>query len=186
MADTLARNWWAMLVRGIAAIVFGAFAFLFPGAAFAALVIIFAAYALVDGIFSLVAAVRAAEAHQRWGALFFSGIFGVLIAAVTFFALQITALAIVYLIAFWALVTGVLELTAAFQLRRQLAGEIWWILAGLASIAFGILLLWRPLSGALAVVWLIGAYAIAFGIFRCGLAFRLRNHLRRVPAAALP
>jgi uncharacterized membrane protein HdeD (DUF308 family) len=77
-----------------------------------------------------------------------------------------------------------LELVAAFELRRHLPGELWWILAGLCSIAFGVFLIWDPGSGALAVIWLIGVYAIAFGIFLLGLAFRLRGHLHRMRHAA--
>ena len=105
MLHALARNWWAFLIRGIAGIVFGAIAFLYPGAAAAALVILFGAYALIDGIFAIVAAVRAAESHQRWGGLLLSGIAGIAIGVVTFVWPSITALALLYLIAAWAFVT---------------------------------------------------------------------------------
>lgn len=185
MLDVLARNWWAIAIRGIAAILFGLCAFFIPGAALWALVILFGAYALVDGIFAIVAAVRAAQSHERWAQLLFTGIFGVIVAAITWFAPGVTALALLYVIAAWAIVTGVLELVAAFELRRRLEGEFWWILAGMCSIVFGLFLIWRPGAGALAVLWLIGAYAIAFGVFLLGLALRLRRHLHRsVPAAA--
>jgi uncharacterized membrane protein HdeD (DUF308 family) len=185
MLDVLARNWWAIAIRGIAAILFGLCAFFIPGAALWALVILFGAYALVDGLFAIVAAVRAAQSHERWAQLLFTGIFGVIIAAITWFAPGVTALALLYVIAAWAIVTGVLELVAAFELRRHLEGELWWVLAGLCSIVFGLFLIWRPGAGALAVLWLIGAYAIAFGVFLLGLAFRLRRHLHRPsPAAA--
>lgn len=185
MLDVLARNWWAIAIRGIAAILFGLCAFFIPGAALWALVILFGAYSLVDGVFAIVAAVRAAQAHERWAQLLIMGVFGVIIAAITWFAPNITALALLYVIAAWAIVTGVLEVVAAFELRRQIEGEFWWVLAGLISVVFGLFLIWRPGAGALAVIWIIGVYAIAFGIFLLGLAFRLRGHLHHItPAAA--
>ena len=180
MLDILARNWWAIAIRGIAAILFGLCAFFIPGAALWAVVLIFGAYCLVDGIFAIVAAVRAAQAHERWAQLLIAGVFGMLVAAITWWAPGVTALGLLYLIAAWAVVTGVLELVAAFELRRHLPGELWWVLAGLCSIVFGLFLIWDPGTGALAVLWLIGAYAIAFGIFLLGLALRLRGHLERM------
>ena len=186
MIDVLARNWWAIAIRGIAAILFGLCAFFIPGAALWALVILFGAYCLVDGVFAIVAALRAAQAHERWAQLLFAGIFGIFIAAITLFEPGFTALALVYIMAAWAVVTGAFELIAAFELRRQLPGEVWWLLAGLCSIVFGLFLFWQPGTGALAVLWLIGAYALAFGVFLLGLAFRLRRHLHRehTPAPA--
>jgi uncharacterized membrane protein HdeD (DUF308 family) len=185
MVDVLARNWWAILIRGIAAILFGLCAFFIPGAALWALIILFGAYCLVDGVFAIVAALRAAQAHERWGQLLFMGIVGVIVAAITLLYPGLTALALLYVIAAWAIVTGVLEILAAFELRRQISGEFWWVLAGLLSILFGLFLIWHPGAGALAVIWVIGVYAIAFGIFLIGLALRLRSHLHRVkPLAA--
>ena len=175
MLDVLSRNWWTFAVRGVAAVIFGILALAMPGIALVVLVFLFGAYAFVDGVFALIGAVREAEAHNRWAHLLFVGIFGILVGAITFFFWQITAFALLYLIAAWAVVTGILELVGAFELRRHLPGDLWWVLAGLASIAFGVLLILRPLSGALAVVWIIGIYAIVFGGFLIGLAFRLRG-----------
>ncbi len=175
MLDVLSRNWWTFAVRGVAAVLFGILALALPGIALYLLVILFGAYALVDGAFALIAAVREAEAHNRWAHLLFVGIFGILVGAITFFFWQITAFALLYLIAAWAVVTGILELVAAFELRRHLPGDLWWVLAGLVSIAFGVLLILRPLGGALAVMWIIGFYAIVFGGFLIGLAWRLRG-----------
>jgi len=184
MLDVLSRNWWTFAVRGIAAVLFGIVALAMPGIALVVLVFLFGAYALVDGVFALIGAVREAEAHNRWAHLLFVGIFGLLVGAITFFFWQITAFALLYLIAAWAVVTGILELVGAFELRRHLPGDLWWVLAGLASIAFGVLLILRPLSGALAVIWIIGLYAIIFGGFLIGLAFRLRGLKRN--AVAVP
>ena len=185
MADVLARNWWAILIRGIAAILFGICAFFIPGAALWALILLFGAYCLVDGVFAIVAAVRAAQTRERWGQLLFRGIVGIVVAAITWFDPWLTAFALLYLIAAWAIVTGVLEIAAAFQLRRQITGEIWWVLAGLLSIVFGLFLFWQPRAGALAVLWVIAIYAVVFGIFLVGLSFRLRGHLQGMrPAGA--
>jgi len=168
MLDVLERNWWTFAVRGIAAVIFGVLALAMPGIALGA-------YCLADGVFALIGAAREAEAHNRWAHLLFVGIFGILVGAITFFFWQITAFALLYLVAAWAIVTGILELVGAFELRRHLPGELWWMLAGLVSIAFGVLLIERPLNGALAVVWIIGIYAIIFGGFLIGLALRLRG-----------
>jgi uncharacterized membrane protein HdeD (DUF308 family) len=176
MVDVLARNWWAVALRGIAAILFGLFAFFYPGVTLFALVIVFGAYALVDGVFALVSAVRAAESHQRWGQLLLVGICGILAAAVVWFYPGLAALSLLFVIAAWAIVTGVLEVAASFQLRQYMKDWWWWLIAGLASIVFGVLLFWRPGAGALAVLWIIGTYAIAFGIFLLGLAWRLHEH----------
>ena len=177
MVDVLSRNWWTFLIRGIAAVIFGILALAMPGIALVVLVLLFGAYALVDGVFALIGAVRAAEAHERWAHLLFVGIFGVLVGVITFFFWQITAFALLYLIAAWAVVTGILELVGSFELRRYMPGEFWWMLAGLVSIAFGVLLILRPGSGALAVVWIIAFYAILFGGFLIGLSLRLRSRL---------
>lgn len=184
MLDVLERNWWTFAIRGIASVIFGILALAMPGIALYVLVILFGAYCLVDGVFALIGAVREAEAHNRWAHLLFVGIFGILVGAITFFFWQITAFALLYLIAAWAVVTGILELVGAFELRRHLPGELWWVLAGLVSIAFGVLLIERPLGGALAVVWIIGVYAILFGGFLIGLALRLHG-LKRA-AATVP
>ena len=184
MVHVLARNWWALLIRGIAAFIFGVLAFLWPGATILAIGILFGAYAFVDGIFAIVAAVRAAEQHERWGALLIEGIVGIVIAAITFYDIRITLFALYITIAAWALITGVLELIAGIQLRKQIGNEIWMLLGGAASIAFGVLMIIFPLAGALAIIWLIAAYALVFGIFMMALAFKLRGHANTSSAPA--
>lgn len=186
MLDVLVRNWWVMALRGVAALLFGLFAFAFPGATLFALIIVFGAYALIDGIFAIVAAVQAMRRHDAWLWLLLVGICGVLAAGVAWLYPGLAALGLLYVIAFWAIVTGVFELMAAVQLRRNLPGEWWWVLAGFCSILFGALLLWHPGVGALAVLWLIGTYAIAFGIFMLGVALRLRAHGQHPTGVAVP
>ncbi len=179
MLQVLARNWWALLVRGIAAILFGILAFALPGTTLFVLVMLFGAYALVDGVFALVAAVRAAEAHTRFWPLAVEGIVGSVIGLATFFYPGITAMALLFLIAAWAALTGILEIAAALQLRRELAGEIWLVVSGVLSIAFGILIVAFPGGGVLAVLWILAVYAILFGAALVALGLRLRSSLAR-------
>jgi uncharacterized membrane protein HdeD (DUF308 family) len=176
MLHTLARNWWALLIRGIAAVIFGILAFAWPHLAGLALVLLFGAYAFVDGIFALISAVRAVEGGERWVWFAVEGIVGLIIAAITLFHPVITAIALYITIAVWAILTGIFEIVAAIQLRKIIPGDWWMIIGGIASIAFGILMYIYPRSGALAVIYLIGAYAIFFGILLIGFSFRLRQH----------
>jgi len=191
MALSLARNWWALALRGAAAIVFGIIALFWPPAAVAALVAVFGAYALVDGILNLVAAVRAGRSGQRWGALVFEGIVSVLVGILTLFFPAVTALALVLFVAAWSLVTGVAEVVAAIKLRKVIEGEWLLALSGILSVAFGVLLFISPLFGAIAIAIWIGAYSVGFGALLVGLALRLRSWASRqqqpqIPAGPVP
>jgi uncharacterized membrane protein HdeD (DUF308 family) len=181
MKLALARNWWSLVLRGLAAILLGIITFAWPGITLTALVFLFGAYALLDGILSIAGAVRAAEAHERWGSLLIEGIAGILAAAVTVLLPPITALALIYVVAAWAIVTGIAEIVAAVRLRKYIAGE--WLLAlgGVASLLFGILVALVPLAGALVIALWIGAYALVFGVLLVVLGFRLRNWEKRLP-----
>lgn len=181
MVDVVARNWWMVLIRGLAAIIFGVLAFLWPGATILAIGILFGAYALIDGIFAIYATIRAAGANQRWWPFLIEGIVGILIAAITFYDVRITLFALYLTIAAWAFITGILEIVAAIQMRKVIKNEFWLILGGIASIAFGVLMLWRPLAGALAIIWIIAAYAIVFGVIMVAFSFRLRSHVTAAP-----
>lgn len=176
MVATLTRNWWMWLIRGIAAIAFGVVAWVWPAATWVTIGILFGAYAFVDGIFAIYATIRAAETQQRWWPLLLEGIVGLFIAAVTWYDVRITLFAIYYVIVVWAFLTGILEIVAAVHLRKHISNEIWLIVGGIASIAFAGLLLWFPLSGMLAVIWLVAAYAIVFGFIMIAFALRLRSH----------
>lgn len=167
------RHWWIFGLRGIAAILFGLLAFAWPGITLAVLVLLWGAYALVDGVLSLVSAFRTTQSH-RWS-LLIEGLVGIAAGIGTFIWPGLTALVLLYIIAAWALITGVLELIAAVRLRRQVRDEWWLVLGGIASVVFGVLMLAMPAAGALAVVWLIAAYAIVFGVLLIGLAVRLHG-----------
>jgi uncharacterized membrane protein HdeD (DUF308 family) len=173
--NVVARNWWALLLRGVLGMAFGAFAMAMPAAAFAVIVLGFGAYALVDGLFNIVAALRDARGERGWWALLLSGVAGVLAGMVTFAAPALASLVLLYLIAGWAMLTGVLEITTAIRLRKQITGEWLMALSGALSIAFGVLIMVAPLAGALAVVLLIGGYAFISGVVLLGLGLRLRR-----------
>jgi uncharacterized membrane protein HdeD (DUF308 family) len=175
MVRNLAQNWWALVVRGVAGVLFGIGALMWPPGAVAALVLLFAAYALVDGIFNIVAAVRAPRSGRRWGWLTFSGVIGIATGLIAFFFPGITALALVLLVASWSVVTGVAEIVAAIRMRKQIRHEWLWILSGLLSVGFGVLLFLLPAAGAVALAIWIGAYMLVFGALLIAFGIRLRN-----------
>jgi uncharacterized membrane protein HdeD (DUF308 family) len=172
---TIAENWWSLVIRGAIGVLVGILTFFWPAITLQALVLLFGAYALLDGVFSFIGAWYASRAHERWGVLILEGIAGIVAAAVTVLFPAITALALVLIIAAWAIVTGVLEIVAAIKLRRHIKGEWLLALAGIASIAFGVLVTIAPLAGALVIALWVGAYALVTGVLMIVLGFRLRS-----------
>jgi uncharacterized membrane protein HdeD (DUF308 family) len=172
----LPRHWWVVGLRGLAAIVFGILAFAWPALTLTVLILLFGAYAIVDGVLSLYAAVRSGG-RQIW-ALLFEGIIGVVAGLVAFLLPGLTALALLFVIAAWAILTGAFEVVTAIRLRQVIQHEWAMIFAGVISVLFGALLVAQPAAGALAVVWLIGIYAVIFGIALLVLAWRLRETLQ--------
>jgi uncharacterized membrane protein HdeD (DUF308 family) len=181
----LSRNWWAVAIRGVAAIIFGVLAFVLPGITLAAMVLLFGAYALVDGIFALIAAVRGRDETQPWWELVIEGVLSIAAGIVTFTWPGLTTLVLFYVIGSWAIITGVLEIVAAVRLRKEIRGEVWLALSGVLSIAFGVLVYLFPVAGGLALVLWTGAYAIVFGALLVGLSVRLRNAQRNRQRAPL-
>ena len=171
-------SWWALVLRGLAAIAFGVLAFVWPQITLTALVFLWGAYALVDGAFAIAAGVKSHSENKRWWVLLLEGIFGVAAGLVVFLVPGITALALLILIAAWAMVTGAFEIAAAIQLRKHIKGEWLLALAGIASVLFALALLFNPAAGALALVWLIGAYSIVFGVLLIVLGVRLHSLVR--------
>jgi uncharacterized membrane protein HdeD (DUF308 family) len=175
MQLTLAKNWWSLVLRGFLGIALGIVTFMWPRITLTALVFLFAGYALLNGALSLAGALRAAEAGDRWGALLFEGIVGILAAFLTALWPAITALVLVFVIAAWAIATGVAEIAAAIRLRRHIRGEWLMALAGIASVLFGVLLAAMPLAGALVIALWVGAYLLITGGTLVALGLRLRS-----------
>src|SRR6516164_3029650 len=174
LIETLKRHWWVPVLRGIAAVVFGVMAFVYPGLTVAVLVLLFGAWVLVDGIFRIAGAIGHRASDPDWGWQLVIGILGIIVGLLTFHAPQITALALVIYIAAWALMNGASEIAIAVKLRQEIKGEWFLILAGLASVVFAVLLLWNPIAGAAALIWLIAWYAIIMGILEIIFGFRLK------------
>jgi len=173
--NALLGNWWLILVRGVAAVLFAALAFIWPGITLTVLVYLFGAYAIVDGLVGLWIGGVAASANRRWWPFLLGGLAGIAAGVLAFVAPGAMALAFIYLIAAWAIVTGITEIVAAIELRKVIDGEWALGLAGILSIVFGILVGVQPAAGALALIWLIASYALLFGIVLIVLAFRVRG-----------
>lgn len=177
MNAALARNWWALALRGVAGIVFGLVALWVPGAVMLSLALLFAAYLLVDGAFTIVASTRAAARHERWGLLLTEGVVNIAMGIIVFMFPAGAVLGFVLLTAAWALISGALMLGAAFRL--QITYGRWMLgLGGVVSIVWGVILILAPLIGALVLTWWLGIYAIVFGVVLLSLAFRLRARQR--------
>lgn len=175
MVDAMQRNWWVLVLRGVFSIVFGILVIVWPQIALETLIILAGAYFLIDGVVEIATAIqrRATNPHWLWGVL--EGIVSILAGVAAFLWPGLTALVFLYLIAFYAIMTGVLQLIAAWQLRKEIEGEIWLGLSGLLSVIVGILLIVFPGTGVLAVLGVIAAYSILFGVVLIILGFRMRN-----------
>ena len=167
---TMAEHWWVVLLRGILAILFGVLAYTWPGLTILILVTLWGAYALVDGIFGVVAGVRG-----KWGSLVVIGLIGIAAGVVAFLWPGLTAVTLLWILAFWAIVAGVLQISAAIRLRKEVQGEWLWVLSGILTIGLGVLFFLYPGAGILSVTWLIAALAIVWGILLVMLSFKLKG-----------
>jgi uncharacterized membrane protein HdeD (DUF308 family) len=184
MLRMLSRNWWYFVLRGLIAIAFGILALVWPLATLMTLVILFGVFALAEGVFAVVASIASTGSKDRWWAELLAGIAGIVFGALTILWPGMTALVLLYFIAGWAVVRGILELAAAIRLRKVIQGEWILILGGLISIILGFVLFVFPGAGAISMAWLIGAYAVVFGILIIALGFRLRALKKVVEKAA--
>jgi uncharacterized membrane protein HdeD (DUF308 family) len=184
--DVLSRNWGWVALRGVVALLFGVLTFLNPAITLAVLVLLFGAYAFADGVLMIVAAIADRRGEPRWMALLIGGLIGVAAGLVTLFTPGLTMAVLLGVIAAWAILTGVAEIVVALRLRKVMTGEWALVLAGALAVAFGLLLIAYPGAGALALVLLIGGYAVLAGVLLIGLALQLRSWARHHPAGAAP
>ncbi len=175
MIATLARNWWLVALRGIAGILLGIAAFVWPGLTLEVLVLLFGAYVLVDGAFALVAGIRMRRQMDRWWLIVLEGVAGIILGVGTFISPGATVLVLLAFVAAWSIITGVFEIAMALRLRKAIDNEWLLIVSGVISVIYGVLLLTFPSAGALALVWLTGAYALLVGMLTLALSFRLRD-----------
>lgn len=172
--SALHRSWWLLLLRGIAAVAFGVLTFVWPQISLLTLIMVYGVYALIDGVLALIAAIRGGGFAPRWW-LALGGVVSILAAGVAFAWPGLTALVLVYLIGFWSILRGVLEIVGAIRLRNEIANE--WSLgaAGALSVIFGLILVFMPGAGALGLLWLIAAWAVLFGLLLIWVAFKVRT-----------
>ena len=175
LLHALAKNWWLLLLRGIAAVLFGVLALGWPGLTLLTLILLYGTFALVDGVVAIIAAVTGGAPAARWW-LAIVGLLGIGVGALTFIWPGMTALILLFFIGGWALATGVFQIVGAIRLRKEIENEWLLILSGVISVLFGLGVLLYPGAGALALIWVIGAYAIIAGVLYIALAFRLKKH----------
>ena len=171
----LARDWWLLVLRGLLTLIFGFLAILWPGPTLEVFAYIFGAYMLVDGVFALLAMLSGRAHGSHWLAFLVEGVTGVIIGILALLHPGLAVEAIIYLIAAWAIVTGVFQIVEAIMLRRYIEGVFWLAVTGLVSILLGVLLITNPFAGAIALTWILGIYAIIAGVMLIGLGFQLRT-----------
>jgi uncharacterized membrane protein HdeD (DUF308 family) len=182
LADLLTSGWWKLLLRGLIAIAFGVYTFTNPAMAITTLVLIFGFYALLDGVLAVWAAFAGKSENEQWWVVLIGGLLGIGLGVFTFMAPGITALSLLFIIAIWAVGTGVLEIVAGVRLRKEIDNEWLLVLTGIVSVLFGGALIWSPGAGALSVLWMIGTFALIFGVLFVILSFKvkgLRNQAAR-------
>jgi len=175
MVASLSRNWWLVVLRGVLAILFGLSAFIWPGITLLTLIVIFGVYAIVDGVLAIITGFSRTKESPRWWTFLVEGLISIGAGIVALVWPSLATLVLIYLIAFWAVFTGILEIAAAVRLRHEIDNEWFLALGGVLSIGLGILLFLQPAAGSLAIIWMIAGYALIFGILLVILGIRLRN-----------
>lgn len=175
MATSLSQNWWLLVLRGVLAILFGVLAFIWPGITLLTLIVMFGVYAIVDGLVAIWTGFSRTRESSRWWTFLLEGLLGLGAGIAALVWPGLATLVFIYLIASWAVFTGILEIAAAVRLRHEITNEWFLGLGGVLSIGLGILLFLQPAAGGLAIIWMIAGYAIVFGVLLVILGFRLRN-----------
>ena len=184
MFNLMTQNWWAIALRGFAAVLFGIAAFMWPDITLGVLAPLFGAYAMINGVFAVIEAFSRDVSRERWWALLFEGVVSIVVGAMILIWQGLTTMGLLFLIAFWAIMTGVFEIITAIRLRHEIRGEWMMALIAILSMAFGLLLLAFPVAGAFSVILMIRAFVFAIGALMIALAFKLRS-LRR-PGGEVP
>lgn len=186
MVQSLSRNWWLVLLRGIVAILFGILAFVWPTITWLTLIVMFGVYAIVDGLVTIITGLSRTKETPRWWVFLGEGLLTIAAGVIALIWPGLTTLVLIYILASWAVITGVLEIAAAVRLRDEISNE--WILGlgGFVSMALGILLFLQPAAGGIAIIWIIAGYALVFGILLVILAFRLRSWRGLEPRPPIP
>jgi|SRR5579871_1298018 len=174
-SSMIVRHWWAMVLRGVLAVLFGILVLIWPGLALASLIYLVGAYMFVDGIFAIAGSLTHREQYEHWWLALIEGIIGVIAGIIAFVYPGLTAITLLYVIAFWAILTGIFEIAAAIRLRQVIRDEWLLLISGVLSILFGLFALFFPGAGALTILGIIAGYAIVFGVVLIILGFRLRN-----------
>ena len=174
LSKLMLSYWWVLLLRGVLAILFGIAAYAWPGMTLVTLLTLFGAFALVDGVFNVFHAFSGRKEDEHWWVLLLEGLLGIVIGVITFQAPEVTATVLILYIGFWAMATGVLRIILAVRLRKEIEGEWWMALAGLAGIVFGVFMVARPGAGALAVLWLVAIWAIVGGVCLVIFSFKVK------------
>jgi uncharacterized membrane protein HdeD (DUF308 family) len=180
MNTLFGKYWWALLLRGIIATLFGLLCIFMPIAAFTGLVIYLGAYMLVDGIFTIITAISERKTYRNWTWLLLFGLLGIVAGIITFLNPFATGTALIYLIAVWAMLIGIAEVVWAIRLRKVIKSEGWYILSGILSIVFILIILFYPAVGAVTLALMFGIYALVIGVILISLYFRLRRQRSRI------
>ena len=172
---SLTKNWWLVVLRGVLALLLGLAAFVWPGLTLLVLITMFGIYALADGVVAIVTGIRQTKNSPRWWVFLLEGLIGIGAGVVALIWPYLATAVLLGIIAAWAIITGVFEIAAAIRLRREINNEWLLMLGGLLSILFGVALILQPAAGGVALIWLIGAYQLIFGVLLIALGFRLKN-----------
>lgn len=180
LAKLLGQSWWVLLLRGVLAILLGFAAFARPGMALKTLLMLFAAYVFIDGISNVIAAFSGRDDNEHWWVVLIEGLLGIAIGVLTVFRPGTTGVVLLVLIAFWAIMTGILRIILAIRLRKEIEGEWWLGLSGLLGVLFGVIVMMKPGAGALSVLWMIGTWLILMGITLVFLSFKSRGFHKKL------
>ncbi|ATL49520.1 hypothetical protein COR50_21365 [Chitinophaga caeni] len=181
MFHQIAQNWWLFILRGVFAILFGLIAFFWPGITIQVLTIFLGAFLLVDGVFACYNGIKIRKSDSQYWVLILEGLLGIAAGLVVFFWPGPTVIFLIYMLAFWAIFTGVLEIIVAIKWRKEMENEWMLILAGVLSIVLGILFLAQPIAGAIVIAYWLGIYAGIFGIMLIMVGIRLNKYLKTHP-----